>query len=142
MTRKLIVFSICLTLAVIATQIVQAQTVNPDPEYEPLGDLLQDTAGIGFFVGLLLFVGKIALPPKAAEWYYDKNEWLVNLTAVLLSVGGANLGAWLNLMAFDARSVVEYIWKGMLSAGVATFGYEFLKNLGRKEKRIRAARSE
>lgn len=120
----------------IAVPLVYAQDVPS--EYQPLGELLLDVGGIAFAVGLLFFVVKLAMPPQAKMWLYDDRPWLVNALVIVISIGAANLGAWLNWEAFEARSVVEYIWKGLYSAGVSTFGYEWLKNLGRKTEPGRA----
>ena len=102
------------------------------PAYEPLADLALDVGGIALVVGILFYLLRKSLPETPRDWLFEQNEWLVNLGVVLLSVGVANVGAWLNLMAFQPRTVTEYIWKGLFSAAAATFGYEFTKNLGRK----------
>lgn len=97
-------------------------------EFKQLKDLAITTGGIAFVVGLLFFLLKKVLPPKAKEWFFDRHPWLVNLGVVALSVGVAFLGAWLNVAGMGARASVELVWLGLFSAGVSTFGYEFVKN--------------
>lgn len=100
-------------------------------EYQPLGQLALDVAGIALVTGILIFSAKQSMPPAGTDWLFKQNPWLVNLSAFVISVGVALLGAWLNVMSFEARAVTEYVWKGFFSGAVATFGYEFQKNLGR-----------
>jgi len=102
-------------------------------EYQPLSVLLKDVAGIAVFVGVFFFLLKRSLPPTVRTWYFEQRSWLVNASVIALSVAAANLGAWLNVLGFQPRSVVEYVWMGLFSAAVATLGYEFSKNLGRSE---------
>lgn len=97
-------------------------------EFAPLGDLARDVVGIGVIVGLLLFLLRKVLPPRVRDWYFEQHPWLVNLSAVVVSVGIALLGAWLNALGFEPRNVVEYIWLGLFSAAVGTLGYEFSDN--------------
>jgi hypothetical protein len=103
-------------------------------EYQPLSVLLQDVAGIAVFVGVLFFLLRKSLPPAARGWYFGERPWLVNASVVLLSIAAAILGAWLNVLGFQPRSVVEFVWMGLFSAASATFGYEFVKNLGREQE--------
>ena len=100
-------------------------------DFQPLGALLVDTVGIAFAVGLLIFLLRKSLPPEARQWYFEAHVWLVNVTVVVFSVGLSFLGAWLNLQAFQPRASVELVWRGLFSAGVNTWGYEWVKNLGR-----------
>lgn len=100
-------------------------------DFAPLGELARDVAGIGVIVGLLFFLIRKVLPPAANQWYFEDHPWLVNLSVVIVSVGLAILGAWLNALSFEPRNVAEYIWLGLFSAAVATLGYEFSDNLGR-----------
>lgn len=103
-------------------------------EYQPLGELAIDVAGIAIVVGVLFFLLRKVLWPGAYYWFFEKNPWFVNLAVVAVSVGLAMLGAWLNALGFEPRSVVEYAWLGVFSAAAATLGYEFVKNLGRDEE--------
>lgn len=100
-------------------------------QFHPLAQLAIDVAGIAFVVGVLFFLLKKVLPPKAREWLFEGRPWLVNIGVILLSVGVAFVGAWLNFYVFKARTNVEIAWKGLYSAAVCTLGYEFTKNLGR-----------
>lgn len=97
-------------------------------EFQPLRELAVETGGIAFVVGLLFYLVKKVLPPKAKGWLFDKHPWLVNLGVVGASIGVAFLGAWLNLRDFAARANVELVWLGCFSAAVSTWSYEFAKN--------------
>jgi len=100
-------------------------------EYQPLANLALDVAGIALVTGILIFSVKQSMPPASKDWLFKQNPWLVNLSAFVISIAVAVIGAWLNVMSFELRAVTEYVWKGLFSGAVATFGYEFQKNLGR-----------
>lgn len=125
--RVIVVSLLCLALPFLFSDTVRAG--GETLEYQPLGELAVDVAGIGLVVSLLFFLVRKALPPEAREWYFEDHPWLVNLSVIVVSVGVALLGAWLNALGFQPRSVVEYIWLGLFSAAVATLGYEFTKNI-------------
>jgi hypothetical protein len=120
-------------ILVLAMLVMPAAAQETPVEYQPLAKLAVDVVGIAVITGILFFLVRQSLPPDAKDWLFRENPWLVNLLVVVTSVAIANLGAWLNLMAFQPRTVTEYVWKGLFSAAVATFGYEFTKNLGRSE---------
>lgn len=120
---------VVLLLAVLFVGPVFAQQVPI--EYQPLANLARDVAGIALVTGILIFSVKQSMHPDPKDWLFKQNPWLVNLSAFVISVAVAVIGAWLNMMSFEARAVIEYVWKGVFSAAVATFGYEFSKNVGR-----------
>lgn len=101
-------------------------------DFELLSVLAVNVAGIAVVVGLLFFILKVSLSPDAYEWLFKDHPWLVNIGVVVASVSISILGAWLNWESFEMRSVAEYIWRGMWSAGIGTLGYEFSKNVGRE----------
>lgn len=111
----------------------------PQTEFQPLTDLALSITGIGFIVALILFLIKRALPEDDKAWFFDEHPWLVNTFTILLSIGIAFLGAYLNSLPFDGRSCVEYVWRGLFSAAVGTLGYELTKNIGRSTVRVVAA---
>jgi len=126
-TTMIVVLLLC------AIPVVAQESADQPLDYQPLSQLAIDVAGIAIATGLLVFLLKKGLPDQARIWYYDDHPWLVNVSVIVVSVGLSVLGAWLNWLGWEPRSVVEYVWKGLFSAAVATFGYEFSKNLGRNE---------
>lgn len=100
-------------------------------DFEPLVVLAISVGGIATVVGVVFFLLRKSLPPVPRAWLFEDRPWLVNLGVVVFSVGISFLGAWLNWAPFEMRSSVEYVWRGLFSAAVSTFGYEFSKNLGR-----------
>ena len=96
-------------------------------EYEKLSIVLLDTAKIAFVVGLLVYLIRKMLPDDYWLWLMDR-PFIVNIFVILASVGLSFLGGWLNLLTFQAREIVEYIYFGLFSAGISTLGYEFQKN--------------
>lgn len=124
---------ILMVLLLCATPVVAQQPADTPIEYQPLTQLAIDVAGIALATGLLFFLLKKGLPDAVKTWYFDDHPWLVNVSVIVVSVGLSVLGAWLNWLGWEPRSIVEYVWKGLFSAAVATLGYEFSKNLGRKQ---------
>lgn len=130
--KLIVVTLLCLAWPIIVWAGGGTQPYAETPiEYQPLSTLATDVAGIAVATGLLFFLIRKALPEAARIWYFDQHPWLVNLSVIVVSVGLAVLGAWLNALGFEPRSIIEYIWLGLFSAAVATLGYEFSKNLGR-----------
>jgi len=96
-------------------------------EFEKLSIMLLDTAKIAFVVGLLVYLIRKMLPDKYWLWLLDR-PFIVNIFVILSSVGLSFLGGWLNLLIFQPREIVEYIYFGLFSAGTNSLGYEFIKN--------------
>lgn len=99
--------------------------------FESLGSIAFDVVKIAFAVGLIIFVLKKILPPKAIK-HLEDNPFVVNIIVLLLSMGLPFLGAWLNAMTFKSKEMVEYAWIGFYSAGINTFGFETAKNILKK----------
>lgn len=129
-----VVFLAVVAVLMSLVMVAPAAAQSTPPDYEPLRDLAIDVGGIAFIVGLLIFLVKSSLPDGPRLWLFDERPWLVNSAAIILSMGISVMGAWLNLMQLEPRSVVEYVWRGLFSAAVATLGYEFGKNLGRNKQ--------
>jgi len=96
-------------------------------EFEKLSVMLLDTTKIAFVVGLLIYLINKVLSPKLFFWLTER-PYVTNIFVVVSSIGLSFLGAWLNLLSFQPRVIVEYIYFGLFSAGVNTMGYEFIKN--------------